>query len=596
MSFFEAVCQLVKNKEDISLREATAKDNKKYDIWIPLAAYVVMVIFKIIFVIGNRTIPNLSDEFTYIEYARQLAQHGSYSGVQYPLMYPLLLSPAFLFGDNFYIAMKIMNVLWSSLISVLVYFIARKFVGYKESAICTAFSMVLPFQYTFPMIMLSENVYYPMLLLAVLILISDIKNEWLEVIGLGALLGIMFMTRHVTLVMLPVFGMAWVLKKFSQKSKFRTIFIQGCVLVLSCVVAYMPWFIMQFRNGYRVKVIIGFSIASKTNPEQLTTDRLLMVALFYICYLAVILAPVLGIMIKSFFAIEWKNLWSRYNRLWFLVWGLLAINFVAVVRHSWRANYNYPVFERIKGRYLLYFPMLFAILAVITLYHRRVVIKNKVVNILLTYVVPCAAVIVSYGIVAKGWFFDLNATVFLGSIEAIDGIRAVQAGYKYVVIVLIFALIAQAIYDFADAGCGKLKYGILMVGACLVVAESAGATDGWNRIKELQANEDNGIVLCGTRLMEAFEKMPYDTDGKYYVYADDQANYRFLNQLTRYETNGTVIFSKKLSSMEGENVYIYTKEPEKYVDCFIENIAQFEYQEENYYLLYIKAEGIEEKN
>lgn len=596
MSFFEAVCQLVKNKEDISLREATAKDNKKYDIWIPLAAYVVMVVFKIIFVIGNRTIPNLSDEFTYIEYARQLVQHGSYSGVQYPLMYPLLLSPAFLFGDNFYIAMKIMNVLWSSLISVLVYFIARKFVGYKESAICTAFSMVLPFQYTFPMIMLSENVYYPMLLLAVLILISDIKNEWLEAIGLGALLGIMFMTRHVTLVMLPVFGMAWVLKKFSQKTKFRTIFIQGCVLVLSCVVAYMPWFIMQFRNGYNVKVIIGFSIASKTNPEQLTTDRLVMVSVFYLCFLAVILAPVLGIIIKSFFAIEWKNLWSRFNRFWFLVWGLLGINLVAVVRHSWRASYNYPVFERIKGRYLLYFPMLFAILAVITLYHRRIVIKNKVVNILFTYVLPCVAVIVSYGIVGKGWFFNLDATVFLGSIEAIDGIRAVQAGYKYVVITLLFSMIAQAIYDFVDIPLGKLKYGILMLGACLVIAESAGATDGWRAIKEVKEEEDSGIVLCGTKLIEAFDKMPYDENGKYYVYADAVNLYRFLNQYTRYETNGKVIFSKKPDSMRGENVYVYTKKPEKYVDYFIENIAQFRFKEENYYLLYIKAEGIEEKN
>lgn len=573
--------------------ETTERDNKKYDILIPAAAYVVMVVFKILFVIGNRTVPNLSDEFTYIEFARQLAENGSYSSVQYPLFYPLLLTPAFLFGDNFYIAMKIINVLWSSLISVLVYFIARKFVGYKESAICTAFSMVLPFQYTFPMIMLSENVYYPLFLLAVLILISDIKNEWLEVIGFGVLLGIMFMTRHVTLVMLPVFGMAWVLKKFSQKTKFRTIFIQGCAMVLSCLVAYMPWFVMQFRNGYRVKVIIGFSIASKTNPEQLTTDRLVMVAIFYLCFLAVILAPVLGIMLKSFFAIEWKNLCSRYNRLWFLVWGLLAINFVAVVRHSWRANYNYPVFERIKGRYLLYFPMLFAVLAVITLYHRRVVIKNKVVNILLTYIMPCIAVIVSYGIVAKGWFFNLDAATFLGSIEAIDGIRAVEAGYKYVVIALLFSMIAQVIYDFVDVPLGKLKYGMLMVGVCIVIAESAGATDGWRAIQEVKEEEDSGVVLCGTKLVEAFEQMPYDENGIYYVYADAPNLYRFLNQYTRYETNGKVVFSKKADSMRGENVYVYTKQPEKYVDYFIENIAQFEFKEENYYLLYIKAEGIE---
>ncbi|MBQ2801067.1 MAG: glycosyltransferase family 39 protein [Lachnospiraceae bacterium] len=574
---------------------ASAKENRKYDILIPMVAFVSMVIFKIIFVIGNRTIPTLADEFIYIEYARQLAENGFYSGVHYPLMYPLLLSPAFLFGDNFYIVMKIINVLWSSMAPVLVYFIARKFVGYKESAICTAFCMVLPFQYTFPMMMLSENVYYPLLLLAVLILVSDIKNEWLEVIGLGVLLGIMFMTRHVTLVMLPVFWMAWVLKKFSQKAKFSTILTQGMALVLSCLVAYMPWFIMQLRNGYRVKVIIGFSIASKTNPEQLTADRLLMVALFYLCYLAVILAPVLGIMIKSLFAIEWKKPWSQYNRLFFLIWGLLGINFVAVVRHSWRANYNYPVFERIKGRYVLYFPILFAILAIVALYNRRVVIKNKVINILVTYLLPCAAVIVSYGIVAKGWFFNLNPTEFLGSIQAIDGIRAVQAGYKYVAVALIFSIVAQAVYDFGILKSGNLKSTIMIVGACLIVAESAGTTDGWKHIKELQANEDNGTVLYGTRLVETLEKMPYDTAGKYYVYSDNLVNFNFLKRLIRFENKNDVIFSNKVKSMEGENIYVYTKEPEKYIDYFIENIAGFEYQQEKYYLLYIKAEGIKEK-
>ena len=93
------------------MREATARDNKKYDILIPTVAYFVMVLFKILFVIGNRTIPNLSDEFTYIEFARQLAENGSYSSVQYPLFYPLLLTPAFWFGEHFYIAMKIINVL-----------------------------------------------------------------------------------------------------------------------------------------------------------------------------------------------------------------------------------------------------------------------------------------------------------------------------------------------------------------------------------------------------------------------------------------------------------------------------------------------------
>ena len=70
----------------------------------------------------------------------------------------------------------------------------------------------------------------------------------------------------------------------------------------------------------------------------------------------------------------------------------------------------------------------------------------------------------------------------------------------------------------------------------------------------------------------------------------------FRKAYTRYETNGKVVFSKNIDSMVGENVYVYTKEPEKYIDCFIENIAHFEYQEETYYLLYIKSEGLKKHN
>ena len=120
--------------------------------------------------------------------------------------------------------------------------------------------------------------------------------------------------------------------------------------------------------------------------------------------------------------------------------------------------------------------------------------------------------------------------------------------------------------------------------------------DGWRAIKEVKEVEDSGVVLCGTKLMEAFRKLPYDEGGRYYVYADAINLYRFLNQYTRYETNGKVVFSKNIDSMVGENVYVYTKEPEKYIDCFIENIAHFEYQEETYYLLYIKSEGLKKHN
>lgn len=109
-----------------------------------------------------------------------------------------------------------------------------------------------------------------------------------ETSSFRALLGVMYMTRHVSLALIPVFLCAWLLEMIGEKRKVLEIIKQGIVMILFMTAAYMPYFIMQFRNGFKVKLILGFGIASRPNPEQLTLDRLLIVALFYLCYLSVI--------------------------------------------------------------------------------------------------------------------------------------------------------------------------------------------------------------------------------------------------------------------------------------------------------------------
>lgn len=85
-----------------------------------------------------------------------------------------------------------------------------------------------------------------------------------------------------------------------------------------------------------------------------------------------------------------------------MVCGSAAAFFVAVTRHSWRAYYNYPEFEKIKGRYLIYFPTLFVILGVVVLFKEKPVFKKKWFNILATYLLPVGLIVAGYLIDVTG--------------------------------------------------------------------------------------------------------------------------------------------------------------------------------------------------
>ena len=170
-------------------------------------------------------------------------------------------------------------------------------------------------------------------------------------IGTGMLLGALFMTRHITLVSIPVFGLGVADAEAERKEETRFRDPEGhsgsglygsrvCAWVLMC----RPAMIWIQRNHPDLE------IASKTNPKQLTMKRLLMVAGFYLCYFAPDSGTGFRLGGKSIRAlhVNFKEWFCSYNRLWTMVCGSAAAFFVAVTRHSWRAYYNYPEFEKIE--------------------------------------------------------------------------------------------------------------------------------------------------------------------------------------------------------------------------------------------------------
>ena len=83
--------------------------------------------------------------------------------------------------------------------------------------------------------------------------------------------------------------------------------------------------------------------------------------MLYTCYAAIIAAPFLGVLLPALARLRDLRLTPEQRR-WLSTMVLVgAALLVACVRHSWRANYNYPNLFKIQGRYLLYFvPLLLA--------------------------------------------------------------------------------------------------------------------------------------------------------------------------------------------------------------------------------------------
>ncbi len=373
------------------------------DFWIPFILFSVSFLFKLTVVIENRTFPLIFDEFKYEKMSRLLLLNRGYHSVQYPLFYPLSLMPAYLFGEHYYVAMKVLNSFYSSFVPVFTYMICRLYMDEKPGGICAAFSAVIPFQYITPMCLMSENLWFPMLLLAIYLVLRKHKRELLGDAALGITLGLLFMTRHITLVIIPVFALVWIMKQKELGKSWKLILRRGFLVSALLCLAYSPWVYNGIKGGYSLKKIIGFTIASKTNPEQLTLSRLITSAGYYLGYFALITAPVLGLAVKSIRALDIgrTKIFSAYNQLWVTVCGLAGAIFVAVTRHSWRAYYNYPEFTKIKGRYVIYFTVLFVILGAVVMFHTNPRFKHRWINIITTWLLPAGAIALAWLVIVK---------------------------------------------------------------------------------------------------------------------------------------------------------------------------------------------------
>lgn len=571
---------------EMTKKQRTIRQN--YDFWIPFTLYIALLAVKLIFIIDNRSMPIISDEFRYVRFARALLEKGSYHSTQYPIGYCVSILPAFLAGEHFYTAIKVLNAVYSSFLPVIIYAIARIYLRKADSAICAFFSAILPFHYVMTMEIMSENLYFPLFFLAIYVLLKDHKHKILSDILLGFLIGAMYLTRHVALVMIPVFALIWFVKQLDEKEKIGVIFLRGFLIVGVIGVTYSPWVLMCRREGFSLKNTLGFSIASKSDPAQLTLPRLGNSFALYVSYVMLAAAPLIGPALKALRGFEWKRLFGPYNRLLLTCYGFSGALLVAVSRHTWRAFYNYPEVTRLKGRYIIYIPVLLLLLAMVSgASGKKITFKRKWTHALIVYGIP--AVLFAYALSRNiGQYLTAEVEYY----ESVDVQRTTLLSPVILVVYTVLMWLVQAAGDFG----WKLKKllkdipGTLMVLAVLFEGYAA-----WNYLGYLEErNEYNEAVRCNEvrDVLAALDLagLPLE-DEVVKVYTDPVPEFTFMRRNVEMFVADDVKFYKFEETEEDkrpESYYIITRTPEDF-DSFAvnENITSFYWEEKTYYFNFV---------
>ncbi len=429
----------------------------------------------------------------------------------YPFLYPMMLIYTYVIKNFTFNCMLLMNSIFTSSVIFPLYLLARRMLDSKSSQVLVLVVSLIPFQFLIPNRLLSENLYFPLLLWALyLAFVTPIDNNqrilWDALTGL--FFGLLYLTRFISLAIIPFLMMIWWLKPFEGVTgvfqwNWKKAGHAALILLIAALI-FSPWVYIGMTNGLNLKETLGFGIAANTNPQQLTFINLLTWVMLYGCYYLLLAAPVLNLISIAFKAFPLTDLKNENSR-WLMSLILLLVGFsLAVVRHSWRAYYNLEMPLRIMGRYVIYFVPLFLLSGLLGL---RNFDKTKYRSffhfIASTTLLQLALVAFSYLLIISGKIIPIGDN-FVEPLISIDGFYIQQLGIFFFVFILILyiggaymlwnqkqrgieflACVLVVFYLFAEPDCMELlrkqntyqKLGYTLTEAMLDAEKSNGTND-----------------------------------------------------------------------------------------------------------------------
>lgn len=328
---------------------------------LPVLALITFVLFalKAMWVVLISSGPAYPDELTYKLNASAIFALQKYATAHYPPLYPSVLAPAFFF-KHWYEGMLIINAFLSSLVVPATWLLART-AGIRHPLLAALLAAMLPMHAIYPHLLLSENLFVPLFVLAMALALRGGKCGNAEALAFGFVLGITHLTKYLFLPTLPLLFCAWLYSRSRNmpdtgSQSLRQRYLPALLVLASYGVVMGVWLIYGLSSSFGLSKLFGFGISGSI-AKAATGGSLLMWVVAYSSYVLLAWLPVWGVIAIWVSQLNNKDWWikmeQRHWRFLVLVLLLLGCHWLVAVQHSFGAGYNYPVPQRLIGRYLM---------------------------------------------------------------------------------------------------------------------------------------------------------------------------------------------------------------------------------------------------
>jgi hypothetical protein len=412
------------------------------------------------------------------------------------------------------------------------YFLLKRLSGRRVGLAGAVILLLHPFYLLFPRVILSENLFLPLFLWTLLLVSCGLpggKSERLrlvEVLLIGVLGGMLFLTRVIALVILPVILLLWWIKPFNGEngkllfSKRKGLYL--ILMVAAMALAIGPWLLIGLKTAIPFKTLLGFSIAARPNSLQITGHNLFIWIVLYASYTILMTAPLLGILGIGIVHFDPKN-WRSDTGRWLILVILISGAFlVASIWHSWRVGYNYPLPVKLQGRYIFYTGIL-SLISSAAILISPLWKKPGFPTLIISIIISAGLIIGSYTILFKNYFHLIRPTIF--SLNSPDGeiFNAYHGLYLFASIGLL--VIAILIYHKNRA------HALMVVFLGMGLIYLAGTPTIFDNLLASQNINYSSMLVLQTIIKDNPAALPYNSS--FTIYYDPKVKLRL--SMTKFE-------------------------------------------------------------